>query len=45
MTIGAAATAMSFTTQAEITILKQDTQAGNLLSRLNLTVGGSIRPI
>ncbi|MDI4740341.1 hypothetical protein MJN54_34755, partial [Salmonella enterica subsp. enterica serovar Kentucky] len=31
-------------TQAEITVLKQDPQAGNPLSRLNFTVGGSIRP-
>ena len=30
--------------QAEITVLKQDPQAGNPLSRLNFTVGGSIRP-
>ena len=44
MTIGAAVAATSFATQAEITVLKQDTQAGNPLSRLNLTVGGSIRP-
>lgn len=34
----------SFAAQAEITLLKQDPQAGNPLSRLNLTVGGSIRP-
>lgn len=44
MTIGAAVAATSFATQAEITVLKQDTEAGNPLSRLNLTVGGSIRP-
>ena len=44
MTIGAAVAATSFATQAEITVLKQDVQAGNPLSRLNLTVGGSIRP-
>ena len=31
-----------FASQAEITVLKQDPQAGNLLSRLNFTVGGSI---
>ncbi|NDJ58592.1 porin [Enterobacteriaceae bacterium 4M9] len=34
----------SFAAQAEITVLKQDPQAGNPLSRLNFTVGGSIRP-
>lgn len=34
----------SFAAQAEITLLKQDPQAGNPLSRLNFTVGGSIRP-
>ncbi|AGN87520.1 MULTISPECIES: porin [Enterobacteriaceae] len=42
--IGAAVALMSFATQAEITVLKQDPQAGNPLSRLNFTVGGSIRP-
>lgn len=34
----------SFAAQAEITVLKQDPQAGDPLSRLNFTVGGSIRP-
>lgn len=34
----------SFAAQAEITLLKQDPQAGDPLSRLNFTVGGSIRP-
>ncbi|STB14529.1 Outer membrane protein (porin) [Citrobacter freundii] len=34
----------TFASQAEITVLKQDPQAGNPLSRLNFTVGGSIRP-
>mgnify|MGYP001761603846 CR=1 FL=1 len=34
----------SFTANAEITLLKQDPQAGDPLSRLNFTVGGSIRP-
>jgi len=34
----------SFGAQAEITLLKQDPQAGDPLSRLNFTVGGSIRP-
>lgn len=34
----------SFAANAEITVLKQDPQAGNPLSRLNFTVGGSIRP-
>lgn len=42
--IGAAVAVMPFATQAEITVLKQDPQAGNPLSRLNFTVGGSIRP-
>lgn len=42
--IGAAVAFMPFATQAEITVLKQDPQAGNPLSRLNFTVGGSIRP-
>lgn len=35
---------ISFAAQAEVTLLKQDPQAGNPLSRLNFTVGGSIRP-
>ena len=34
----------SFSAHAEITLLKQDPQAGDPLSRLNFTVGGSIRP-
>ncbi|MFG1173316.1 porin [Erwiniaceae bacterium CAU 1747] len=34
----------SFAANAEITLLKQDPQAGNPLSRLNFTFGGSIRP-
>ncbi|MTD27786.1 porin [Erwinia sorbitola] len=34
----------SFATRAEITLLKQDLQADNPLGRLNVTVGGSIRP-
>ncbi|WP_213989148.1 autotransporter domain-containing protein [Sodalis sp. dw_96] len=34
----------SFAAQAEITLLKQDPQAGDPLSRLNFQVGGSIRP-
>ncbi|NLU18865.1 MAG: porin [Serratia liquefaciens] len=40
MVVGSA----SFAAQAEITLLKQDPQAGDPLSRLNFTVGGSIRP-
>ncbi len=44
VTIGAAVALTSFASQAEITVLKQDPQAGNPLSRLNFTVGGSIRP-
>lgn len=42
--IGAAVALASFTAQAEITVLKQNPQAGDPLSRLNFTVGGSIRP-
>ncbi|MCZ4059319.1 autotransporter domain-containing protein [Pantoea sp. LMR881] len=34
---------LPFTSQAEITLLKQDPQAGDPLSRLNFAVGGSIR--
>ncbi|WP_338513050.1 autotransporter domain-containing protein [Erwinia aphidicola] len=34
----------SFAANAEITLLKQDPRAGDPLSRLNFTVGGSIRP-
>jgi len=44
ITIGAAVAVTSFTTQAEITLVKQDPAAGDALSRLNFTVGGSIRP-
>lgn len=44
ITIGAALALTSFASQAEITLLKQDPQAGDPLSRLNFTVGGSIRP-
>ncbi|BDH46759.1 outer membrane protein [Salmonella enterica subsp. enterica serovar Choleraesuis] len=35
---------ISFCSQAEVTLLKQDPQAGDPLSRLNISVGGSIRP-
>lgn len=34
----------AFYANAEITVLKQDPQPGDPLSRLNFTVGGSIRP-
>lgn len=34
----------SFAANAEMTVLKQNPQAGDPLSRLNFTVGGSIRP-
>jgi len=44
ITISAAVAVTSFTTQAEITLLKQDPAAGDALSRLNFAVGGSIRP-
>lgn len=44
VTIGAVLAMTSFASHAEITLLKQDPQAGDPLSRLNLTVGGSIRP-
>jgi predicted porin len=37
-------TAMMVPAHAEITLLKQDPKAGDPLSRLNFTVGGSIRP-
>lgn len=40
VTIGAALALTSFASQAEITLLKQDPQAGDPLSRLNFTVGG-----
>ncbi|KEA52136.1 membrane protein [Mangrovibacter sp. MFB070] len=36
--------AMAVPAHAEITLLKQDPTAGDPLSRLNFTVGGSIRP-
>lgn len=42
--LGLAIGSASFAAQAEITLLKQDPQAGDPLSRLNFTVGGSIRP-
>ncbi|CAI0697691.1 Outer membrane protein (porin) [Serratia entomophila] len=42
--LGLAVGSASFAAQAEITLLKQDPQAGDPLSRLNFTVGGSIRP-
>ncbi len=34
---------LPFASQAEITLLKQDPQAGDPLSRLTFTFGGSIR--
>lgn len=42
--VGVAVALMSFASQAEVTLLKQNTQVGDPLSRLNFTVGGSIRP-
>ncbi|MBJ3814607.1 porin [Shimwellia pseudoproteus] len=44
--IGAAVVlgSVSFASQAEITLIKQDPQAGDPLSRLDFKVGGSIRP-
>ncbi len=42
--LGLIISSMSFVTQAEITLLKQEPQTGAPLSRLNVTVGGSIRP-
>ncbi|HDJ1464127.1 TPA: porin, partial [Serratia rubidaea] len=42
--VGLIAGCSAFAAQAEITLLKQDPQAGDPLSRLNFTVGGSIRP-
>lgn len=42
ISIGAALALTSFASQAEITLLKQDPQAGDPLSRLNFTVGGKI---
>lgn len=44
VSIGATLVFASFASHAEITLLKQDPQAGDPLSRLNFTVGGSIRP-
>jgi len=44
VTLGLIVGSASFATHAEITLLKQDPQAGDPLSRLNFTVGGSIRP-
>ncbi|MDF3829525.1 MULTISPECIES: porin [unclassified Pseudocitrobacter] len=44
LSIGAAVALTTFASQAEITVLKADPQAGDPLSRLNFTVGGSIRP-
>lgn len=44
ITIGAALALTSFASQAEITLLKQDPQAGDPLSRLNFTVGGASVP-
>lgn len=44
ISIGAALALTSFASQAEITLLKQDPQAGDPLSRLELTVSRSIRP-
>ena len=38
ISIGAALALTSFASQAEITLLKQDPQAGDPLSRLNFTV-------
>jgi predicted porin len=45
ITIGAALALTSFASQAEITLLKQDPQAGDPLSRLNFTVGGHPSPV
>lgn len=42
--LGLLAGSASFAAHAEVTVLKQDPQAGDPLSRLNFTVGGSIRP-
>ncbi|WP_130833969.1 porin [[Erwinia] mediterraneensis] len=41
---GAALMTASFASQAEVTLLKADPQAGDPLSRLTFQVGGSIRP-
>jgi len=44
VTAGLIAGCSAFAAHAEITLLKQDPQAGDPLSRLTFTVGGSIRP-
>ncbi|WP_411752102.1 porin [Serratia sp. (in: enterobacteria)] len=44
VTFGLIAGCSAFAAHAEITLLKQDPQAGDPLSRLTFTVGGSIRP-
>jgi predicted porin len=44
ISIGIVLCGVSFISNAEITLLQQDPQAYDLLSRLNLQVGGSIRP-
>ncbi|WP_168385927.1 porin [Erwinia amylovora] len=44
MGLGLAVSCATFAANAEITVLKQNPQAGDPLSRLNFTVGGSIRP-
>ncbi|WP_422528679.1 porin [Serratia fonticola] len=44
VTAGLIAGCSVFAAQGEITLLKQDPQAGDPLSRLTFTVGGSIRP-
>lgn len=40
--IGAAVAVMPFATQAEITVLKQDPQAGNPLSRLTISPSAGV---
>ena len=42
ISIGAALALTSLPSHAEITLLKQDPQAGDPLSRLNFTVGGAL---
>ncbi|HAV1831692.1 TPA: porin [Enterobacter hormaechei subsp. steigerwaltii] len=42
--VGTVVAMTSMIAQAEVTLLRQDPQAGDPLSRLNFTVGGSIRP-
>ena len=44
VSIGATLVFASFASHAQTTLLKQDPQAGDPLSRLNFTVSGSIRP-